>query len=142
MTRKTLELLTDENMLLLFQKGICEAVTKYKKVNDKYMKNYDSNKPSSYLMHVDANNLYGYAMSKKLSYGNFTWIDHVSIFTEDFIKSYNENSDTGYLPAVDVVYPQNRHESQKYLPFLPVKTKIEKGTKLSWNFNDKKYYLK
>ena len=130
-------------MLLLFEKGIhggiCEAVTKYKKANNKYMKNYDSNKPSSYLMYVDANNLYGYAMCKKLPYGNFKWIDDLSIFTEDFIKNYNQNSDTGYLLVVDVLYPQNLHESHKYLPFLPVKTKIEKVTKLSCNFNDKKY---
>ena len=62
-------------MLLLFEKiirgGICQAVAKYKKANNKYMKNYDSNKPNSYLMYVDANNLYGYAMSNKLPYGNF-----------------------------------------------------------------------
>ena len=144
MTGKTLEFLTDENMLLLFEKGIrggiCEAVTKYKKVNNKYMKNYDSNKLSNYLMYVDANNLYGYAMSKKLPYGNFKCIDDLSIFTEDVIKNYNENSDTGYLLVVDVAYPQNLHESHKYLPFLPVKTKIDKVTKLSCNSNDKKYY--
>ena len=64
MTGQTLELSIDENiLLLLFEKGIrggiCEAVTKYKKANNKYLKNYDSDKPSSYLMHVDANNLYG-----------------------------------------------------------------------------------
>ena len=96
-TGKSLELLTDENMLLLekgIRGGICEAVTKYKKANNKYMKNYDSNKPSSYLMYVDANNLYGYTMSKKLHYGNFKWVKDLSIFTEDFIKNYNGNSDT------------------------------------------------
>ena len=144
MTGKTLEFLTDENMLLLFEKGIrggiCEAVTKYKKVNNKYMKNYDRNKLSNYLMYVDANNLYGYAMSKKLPYGNFKCIDDLSIFTDDVIKNYNENRDTGYLLVVDVAYPQNLHESHKYLPFLPVKTKIDKVTKLSCNSNDKKYY--
>ena len=131
-------------MLLLFEKGIrggiCQAVTKYKKANNKYMKNYDSNKPSSYLMYVDANNLYGYAMSNKLPYGNFKWVGNISIFTGDFIKNYNENSDTGYLLIVDVTYPQNLHESHKYLPFLPVKTKIDKVTKLSCNSNDNKYY--
>ena len=144
MTGKTLELLTDENMLLLFEKcirgGICEAVTKYEKANNKYMKNYDSNKPSSYLMYVDPNNLYGYVMSIKLPYGKFKWIDDLSTFTEDFIKNCNENSDIGYLLAADVAYPQNLHENHKYLQFLPVKSKIYKGTKLSCNFNDKKYY--
>ena len=80
MTGQTLELLTDENMLLLFEKGIrggiCEAITKYKKANNKYMKNYDNTKASSYLMYVDANNLNGYAMSKKLRTGDFQRIKY------------------------------------------------------------------
>ena len=131
-------------MLLLFEKGIrggiCEAITKYKMANNKYMKNYDSTKPSSYLMYVDANNLYGYAMSKKLPTGNFQWIEGSSIFTEDYIKNYDENSDTGYLLVVDVTYPKDLYEKHKYLPFLPEKIKIDKSTKLSCNFNDKNYY--
>ena len=69
------------------------------------MENYDKTKPSSYLMYVDANNLYGYAMSKKLSTGDFQWIEDSSIFTKDYIKNYDENSDTGYLLVVDVTYP-------------------------------------
>ena len=117
MTGQTLELLTDENMLLLFEKGIrggiCEAVTKYKKANNKCMKNYDPSKPSSYLMCLDVNNLYGYGMSKKLSAGKSQWVEDTSIFTEDFIKNYDENSDTGYLLVVDVTYPKNLHESHK-----------------------------
>ena len=70
MTGQTLELLSHEYMLLLYEKrirgGICEAITKYKKASNKYMKNYGKTKPNSYLMYVDANNLYGYGMSKKL----------------------------------------------------------------------------
>ena len=57
------------------------------------MKNYDKNKESSFLMYVDANNFHGYAMSKKLPVDGFTWIDDISIFTEDFIKNYDEESD-------------------------------------------------
>ena len=56
--------------------GICEAITKYKKANNKYMKNYDNTKASSYLMYVDANNLNGYAMSKKLRTGDFQRIKY------------------------------------------------------------------
>ena len=97
--------------MLLFKTGIrggiCEAITQYKKANNKYMKNYDKTKPSSYLMYVDVNNLYGYAMSKKLPTDNFRWIEDISIFIEDYIKNYDENSDTGYLLVVDVTYPKD-----------------------------------
>ena len=65
-----LELSTDENMFLTYEKGIrggiCNKVHSCAEANNKYMKNYDKNKKSSFLMHVDANNLYGWAMSKKL----------------------------------------------------------------------------
>ena len=68
-------------MLLLLETGIrggiCGAITKYKKANNKSMKNYDKTKPSSYLMYVDANNLYGYAMSKKLPTGDFQCIEDI-----------------------------------------------------------------
>ena len=118
MTGQTLEILTDQNMLLLYEKGIrggiCEAITKYKKANNKYMKNYDQTKPSSYLMYVDANILYGYAMRKKLPTGDFQWIEDISIFTEDYIKNYDAISDTGYLLVVDVNYPKDLYEKHKY----------------------------
>ena len=66
-------------MLLIFEKGIrggmCQATYRYAKANNKYMNNYDKNKESSYLEYLDANNLYGYAVSKKLPVGNFLWLD-------------------------------------------------------------------
>ena len=70
------------------------------------MKNYDKNKESSSLMYVDANKLYGWAMSKKLPVDGFKWVDDPSMFTEDFIKSYDEESDLGYLLVVDTEYPK------------------------------------
>ena len=108
-------------MLLLFEKGIrggiCEAITKYKKANNKYVKNYNNTKASSYLIYLDVNNLYGYGMIKKLPTGNFQWIEDISIFTEDYVKNYDENSDTGYPLVVDATYPKDLHENHKYLPF-------------------------
>ena len=89
-TEVELELLTDNNMLLMFEKGIrggmCQATYRYAKANNKYMKNYDKNKKSSFLMYVDANSLYGWAISKKLPVDGFKWVNDLTMFTEYFKK--------------------------------------------------------
>ena len=54
--------------------GICNVIHQYAKANNKYMKYYDKNKESLYLMHCDANNLYGWAMSQKLPVNGFEWV--------------------------------------------------------------------
>ena len=86
-----LELLTDIKMLLMIESGIrggmCQTIHKYAKANNKYMKNYYKSNLSSFLVYVDANNLYGWAMCKKLSVSRFKWINVLSIFTENFIKN-------------------------------------------------------
>ena len=70
-----LELLTDYDMLLMIEEGIrgaiCHAVHLYAKANNKYMKNYDKSKESSYIQYLDANNLYDAAMSEKLPINGF-----------------------------------------------------------------------
>ena len=85
-----LELLTDIYMLLMVEKrirgGICHAIHKYAKANNKYMKNFDKNIESSYLMYLNANTLYGWGMSQKLFANGFKWEKNVSKFDEDFIK--------------------------------------------------------
>ena len=105
-----LELLTDISMLLMAEKGIkggkCDAIHRYAEANNKYMKNYDENIESSYLMHLDANNLYGWAMSQRLPVNGFKWVEELSQFNESFIKDYDENSDKRYILELDVEYPK------------------------------------
>ena len=74
------------------------------------MKDYDENKESSYLKYWDVNNLYGWAILRKLPVNNFGWIKDTSQFNEDFMKSYNEENDEEYLHKVDVQYPGKIHD--------------------------------
>ena len=69
-------------MLLIVEKGIrggrCQTIHRYARANNKSMKNYDKNIESSYLMYLDANNLYGWAMSQKPPVNGFEWVEDLS----------------------------------------------------------------
>ena len=82
--------------------GISHAIYRYAKAHNKYMNNYDNEEESSYIQYLDANNLYGWAMSQKLPVSGFKWEKDMSKFTKEFIKSYDEHSDKGYILEVDV----------------------------------------
>ena len=147
-TNIELELLTDYDMLLMVEEGIrggiCHSIHRYTKVNNKYMKNYNKDEESSYIQYVDANNLYGWVMSKKLPVNGFRWLDsdEINETNEEFKKNYNENDNKGYVFEVDVRYPKRLHELHSDLPFLPERMKIDKCNKLVCNlFNKKKYVI-
>ena len=73
--------------------GICHSVYRHTKANNKYIKDYNLNVESSYLMYWDVSELYGWSVSKKLPVDGFKWIEKKSSFTLKFIQSYNDNSD-------------------------------------------------
>ena len=120
-------------MLLMIEEGIrggmCQSIHRYAKANNKYMKNYDKNIEPSYLMYLHSDNLYGWVMSQKLPVNGFRWVYDVSGFNEEFIKSYNENSNKGSFLEVDVEYPKKLFSSHKDLPFLPERKKTRKNRK-------------
>ena len=153
-TNIELELLTDYDMHLMVEEGIrggiCHSTHRYAKANNKYMKNYNNNEDSSYIQYLDANNLYGWAMSKKLPVNGFKWTDtsetsalaRNNIVNKEFIKNYNENDKKGYILEADVKYPKKLHDLHSDLPFLPERMEINKCKKLVCNlFNKKKYVV-
>ena len=117
-----LELLTDNDMLMMIEKGIrggmCNAVYRYAEANNKYMQIYDENIESSFLQYLDTNNQYGWSMCEKLPAGRFKWIekDDLLKFDEKFIKNYDKNSDIGYVLEVDVEYTKVLHKLHSDLP--------------------------
>ena len=79
-TRIRLGLLTDPDMLLMFERGIrggiTQAVRKYAAANNPYMGDkFDPNEDTTYLQYLDTNNLYGWAMSQPLPTGGFRWVE-------------------------------------------------------------------
>ena len=140
-TNIELELLTDYDMLLMVEEGIrggiCHSIHRYAKANNKYIKNYNNTEEPSYIQYLDANNLYGWAMSKKLPVNGFKWTDN-SIINEEFINNYNKSDKKGYILEVDVKYPKKLHDLHSDLLFLPERMEINKCKKLVCNLYNKK----
>ena len=79
MTKIKLELISDTDMYLFIEKGMVGDISyiaeRHSKANNKYMQSYDVNKPSKFIMYLDANNLYGWSMNRYLPYGGFKWLN-------------------------------------------------------------------
>ena len=121
-TKTKIELLTDIDMVLMTEKairgGLTQVIRKHIRANNKYLPSYDKSKKNVSLQYLDASNLYGYAMIQKLPLDGYKW-GNASMFTDDFVKNYDINSDKGYLLEVDVEYPIELRTAHKDLPFLP-----------------------
>ena len=139
------ELLTDIDMLSMFEKGIrggiTQSVKRYAKANNRYMKAlYNPDEESIYLQHVDANNQYGWAMIQKLPTHGFLWKKGED-FTPEKIDKLVKKDKRGHLLEVEMEYPKELHKNHNQLPFLTKKVKIGRAEKLVPNLKDKKRYV-
>ena len=137
-----LELLTDPDMLVMFERGIrggiTQAVRKYALANNKYMGDkFDPKSESSYLQYLDANNLYGWAMSQPLPTGGFKWTD----VNPNEMSELATRTDKGNLLEVDVSSPKELHNQHNDLPFMCERMEINGVEKLVPNLRDKKNYV-
>ena len=144
-TEIVLELLQDMDMLLMFERGIrggiTQAVHRYASANNPYMEEYDKDKETNYLQYLDANNLYGWAMSQPLPTGEFRWINCDVWDPEKLVNMLSKEKKYGYLLEVDVKYPRELHNLHNDIPFMCDKMNINGVEKLIPNLYDKKKYI-
>ena len=129
MTNIKLELMTDIDMFQFIEKGMRGGTSyianRYGKANNRYMKTYDEKAPSKYIMYLDANNLYGWAMSQYLPTGGFKWLAKNQIDKIDLAK-YKEDSNKGLILEVDLEYPKELHDLHNNYPLAAEKVKVNK----------------
>ena len=135
-TEVKLELLSDPDMLLMIERGIRGGVStisnRYGKSNNRYMGDkYDASKPTKYITYLDANNLYGWAMSKPLPTHGFKWME------TNELENWRKYS---CILSVDLEYPKSLHDSHNDYPFAPERIKVDKVKKLIPNLGDKEKY--
>ena len=120
-----LEKISDIDKSLFFEKGLRGGISyiakKCAKANNKYMSDYDSEKPLTFIIYLDKNNLYGWTMSEYLPYGDFEWLKNVA---ELDVMSINEKSPIGYLLEVDLEYLDALHELHNDYPLAPQKRAV------------------
>ena len=132
-----LELLSDIDMLLMIEKGIRGGVSmisnRHAKANNKYMgESFNEKDPSKYIVYLDANNLYGWAMSKPLPTHGFKWmkVDELEIWECH-----------PCILEVDLECPKNLHDLYNDYPPAPEQIVVNKVSKLIPNLGDKKKYV-
>ena len=130
MTNIKLELMTDIDMFQFIEKGMRGGISyianRYGKANNKYMREYDEKAPSKYIMYLDANNLYGWAMSQYLPTGGFKWMTEKQINNIDLAK-YNENSEKRLILEVDLEYPKELHDLHNDYPLAAERVCVNKN---------------
>ena len=136
-TGVSLELLSDTDMLLMCEKGIRGGVSmisnRYAKANNKYMGDkFNSNEPSTYIQYLDANNLYGWAISKPLPTHGFKWMKD---------NELNVWEKTSCILEVDLEYPKELHDLHNDYPLAPEQIEVDKTKKLIPNLWNKKNYV-
>ncbi len=137
MTNIKLEPIIDIDMYNFIEKGIRGGISvishRYAKANNKYLDDYDSKKEDSYITYLDANNLYGWAMSQSLPTDNIEWVPNDELPTNEQIINSQENDKCGYILEVDLEYPKELHDYHNDFPIAPENIKIKRS--MLSNFN-------
>ena len=121
-TKVELELLTDIDMHLFFEKGLRGGVSmvskRFAKANNPQCPDHDTTKPNNWIMYLDANNLYGWAMQQMLPVGGFIWCEDSPDFLNEILAT-PDDAPEGFLLEVDLEYPEHLHDAHNDYPLAP-----------------------
>lgn len=135
-----LELITDYDKLLMIEKGLRGGISmvskRFARANNHMVPGFNPEKEKSWLMYLDANNLYGWAMSQPMPNGNVQWVPEEEIEKIDFLN-VNDDAETGYILEVDLEYPAELHNSHCSYPLAPEK----KAVRQEWLSDFQNYLL-
>ena len=117
-----LEKISDTDKYIFIEKGLKQGISyiakRYSKANNKYLNHYDPKKPSTFILYLNMNNLYGWAMTEYLPYKEFKWLKNIDKFD---IMSINDKSPIGYFLEVDLEYPEELHKLHNDFPLASEK---------------------
>jgi len=123
-------------MILMIEQGIRGGVSmiskRYAKANNKYMKEFNSKEKSKFIQYLDANNLYGWAMSQPLPVSGFKWMKE---------KDLDNWEEFPCILEVDLEYPEELHDLHNDYPLAPERITVNRVEKLIPNLADKKKYI-
>lgn len=140
MTKVKLELLTDIDMYQMVEKGIRGGISmishRYAKANNKYMNDFNPEDISSYIVYLDANNLYGQAMVQKLPVNGFQFVE----MGENEILNFDADGDEALIVECDLHYPTHLHDLHNNYPLAPEKRSIKKSELSPYQLNQCKVH--
>ncbi|KAF4529188.1 hypothetical protein B566_EDAN017653 [Ephemera danica] len=150
-TGVTLDLVQDLEIIEMVERGIRGGVAQCTKRFAVAKNKYTAEKPSpgfepNYIAYLDANNLYGWAMSHALPTGNFKLVKldyDEDEFKVEKLMAMRKDAPRGCIFEVDMEYPGQLHDSHSDFPFLP-ENKVPPGgkhTKLVTTLDEKKHYV-
>ena len=138
MTKIELDLISDIDMHLFIKKrlrgGISYIAKRHSKANNKYMECYHTSKESKYITYLDANNLYGWAMSQYSPHRGFKRLNQKQI-SNFCLNSISENISIGYILEVDLEYPSELHKLHNDYPLAPEQLEISQNMLSKYCFN-------
>ena len=116
--------------------GISTIMKRYANANNPYVNDFDPEKENTYIQYLDANNLYGWAMSQPLPVNEFKWM------SESELQNWNNLGDgKGCILEVDLEYPKHLHDVHNEYPLAPERLRVNKVDKLIPNLNNKEKYV-